>query len=271
MSRAEGVSWLEAMSIVSLTLSIRKEQVLTSLDAELEEEALFRIESLLKEREQGRPLAYIRKEKEFFSERFYVDERVLIPRPETEVLVEEALGILRENPRMSDVVDMGTGSGAIAVVVAKESRRSVLCVDVSADALRVARKNGLAPVVRGSLRFVCSDLFGGVGEGKRFDIVLANLPYIPSDSWEGLADDVKRYEPRLALDGGQRGTEVYRRLVAQLQDHMKPGGRVLLEIDGARQAAEVGGMLRVAGFDVAIRKDYSERERVLIGSWTSLS
>jgi release factor glutamine methyltransferase len=271
VSKAEGISWLEAVNIVSFALSIRKEETLARFDVQIDDDIALQIKTLFEQRSQGRPLAYITGQKEFFSETFLVDESVLIPRPETELLVEEALGILEKNPRMADIVDMGTGSGAIGVIIAKRAQRKVLCIDMSLQALRVARQNWVGVGAPEAARFVCSDLFGGISKKAAFDMVLANLPYVPNDEWEGLAPDIREHEPRTALDGGEGGTETYRRFVAALPGHVKPEGCVLLEIDGSVQAEEVSGALRSAGFRVAVRKDHSNKERVLIGSWTNSS
>lgn len=258
------------VNILAVALSIRKEDVFAYPEREVEEESCLLAESLLAERQKGKPFAYIAGNKEFFSENFSVDERVLIPRPDTEVLVEEALRILFRNPSMSAVLDMGTGSGAIGLVVAKQSRNKVLCSDISLDALCVARENSRRLGVSSLTCFLCSDLFGAVGN-MSFDMVLANLPYIPSEEWGGLMRDVKDYEPRMALDGGHEGLVIYERFIEALPRHLNRKGHVLCEVGGGNQAEKLGKMLGTVGLTVDTRKDLSGNERVLIGSWINLS
>lgn len=258
---------LEKVAIISRVLSLRSEAVLAHPDREMGESAARRIKDLFAQRETGKPLAYITGEKEFFSHPFAVDGNVLIPRPDTEVLVEEALSILGGRPLMRSVVDMGTGSGIIGNTVARKSGRSVLCVDVSTPALSVAQKNGRDPAVSGRLTFLCSDLFYAVKKGARFDMVLANLPYVPEGEWEDLMKDVKEFEPALALLGGADGLDVYRSFVRALPDHMEEGGYVLCEIGSARQADMLGELLASVGCMVTKKKDLAGKERVVIGKW----
>ena len=260
----------EAISIVAVALSIRKEEVLAGLDMEIDERTGIRIESLLAERKRGMPFAYLAKRKEFFSEDFYVDGRVLIPRPETEILVEAALGLLKEKPAMASLLDMGTGSGAIGLILAKKTGKHVLCVDISPEAIGVAQRNGETLGISSRVSFVCSDLFAAMSNA-RFDMIVANLPYVSSEEWGSLMRDVRDHEPRLALDGGQGGVAIYKRFVDGLPHHLVDTGYVLCEIGGREQANTIEGMFRKIGLRTVVKRDLSGNERVVIGSWTGLS
>lgn len=265
------VKRLDAVNIISLVSDMGNEAVLANQHLELDVVTAAKIKKLLEERAQGKPLAYITKKKEFFSEEFYVDERVLIPRPETELLVEESLKILEEVRGARHILDMGTGSGAIGVVIAKKTLKEVLCIDISIEALRVAQYNARRLNVSEKTRFICSDLFDSLRETVKFDMVIANLPYVAIEEWEGLMEDVRRFEPGTALHGGQEGTETYERFIEKLPNHLAEGGYVLCEIGGSRQAAIIGTTLRAGGFSVVSKRDLSGVERALIGTWTRSS
>ncbi len=260
----KGLPRTDIIGAISFVCKIPKEQVLRDIDSTIGERELLALKEHLEERRAGKPLAYITGTKEFFSESFFVNSDVLIPRPETEVLVEEALGLIGKKEGLS-ILDMGTGSGAIGIIIAKHTLNDVVCVDISQPALRVAARNARSAGVSGKVHFVCGDLFGAVSAAAGFDMILANLPYIAESDWEDLMPDVREYEPRRALFGGRRGVEIYERFLRELPGHIKKGGHVLLEIGSAPQAAEIAGMMREIGLAVNTKKDYSGRERVLVG------
>ncbi len=260
---------LDALNIVATALSTRKEAVLTDLDRDIDEKTCLHIEDLFSKREKGVPLAYIAKNKEFFSEQFYVDEAVLIPRPETEVLIEEALELIAKNKEINNLLDVGTGPGTIGLTLAKKTHKHVACTDISFEALRVAQRNAKNLGVEGLTHFVCSNLFSAINNSK-FDMILANLPYVALEEWDSLMVDVKDYEPRRALDGGAGGIEIYTRFIEALPQHLKDHGYVLCEVGGCEQASKISKMLRTAGLTVVVKKDFCGHERVLIGSWTNL-
>ncbi len=265
-----GIARTDVLAILSSVLSLSREEILRDSDKEISSQDLLLTRRFINERLQGRPVAYITKRKEFYSHLFFVDERVLIPRPETEFLVEEALKILENKPTMDRILDMGTGSGAIGVTVAMKTQAQMVFVDVSPDALFVARVNALSHGVAARSSFLCSDLFGGIRPERHFGIVLANLPYVPAEQWASLMRDVRAYEPRLALDGGAGGTEVYERMLQELPRYLQKDGRVLCEIDGDRQAGAMKVIMEGLGLRVAVRRDYNDTARVIIGEWTDL-
>jgi release factor glutamine methyltransferase len=210
LSKDNRVPRLDLMGLVSHSLGLSREALFLGLDREIEEREAAQIDELVEERRAGRPLAYITRVKEFYSEEFFVDGHVLVPRPETERLVEEALRIIENRAKPVSVLDMGTGSGAIGIIMAKRAFCEVLCVDISPEALRVARQNARLLCPDADISFVCSSLFDSLRAGTRFDLVLANLPYIPTEEIDALAVDVREFEPRVALDGGPDGLGVYR-------------------------------------------------------------
>jgi release factor glutamine methyltransferase len=263
------VAPLDMMAIVAHVLEGGKEEVFRNPERELTEEVLLQLKRLVAERRQGRPLAYITGMKEFFSDSFRVDERVLIPRPETELLVEEALRILEKKTDISYIMDMGTGSGAIGISLAKRLSARVFAVDLSAQAICVAAQNSRRLEVEEKISFLCSDLFSGIRDDIAFDVIVANLPYVPTKEWSRTMVDVRAYEPRLALDGGEDGLDVYRRFISGAARRLKRSGRVLCEIDGPIQADQMKQMLESEGFEVLLRKDLAGRERIVEGLWIS--
>ena len=218
-----------------------------------------RYEELLTRRASGVPLQYLTREQNFCGLSLYVDERVLIPRQDTECLVEE---VLRDGARGA-LLDLCTGSGCIPLALLKHGNFScALGADISAEALAVAETNrartGLPLLLRQS------DLFSEIPE--RFDVITANPPYIESAEIESLSVEVRDHEPRLALDGAADGLAFYRRLAAESGAHLKPGGRLYLEI-GMAQGAAVASLLEAAAFsDIQSIRDLAGRDRIVKGS-----
>nr|WP_308519498.1 peptide chain release factor N(5)-glutamine methyltransferase [uncultured Stomatobaculum sp.] len=218
-----------------------------------------RYAELLTRRASGVPLQYLTREQNFCGLSLYVDERVLIPRQDTECLVEE---VLRDGARGA-LLDLCTGSGCIPLALLKHGNFScALGADISAEALAVAETNrartGLPLLLRQS------DLFSEIPE--RFDVITANPPYIESAEIESLSVEVRDHEPRLALDGAADGLAFYRRLAAESGAHLKPGGRLYLEI-GMAQGAAVASLLEAAAFsDIQIIRDLAGRDRIVKGS-----
>lgn len=218
-----------------------------------------RYEELLTRRASGVPLQYLTREQNFCGLSLYVDERVLIPRQDTECLVEE---VLRDGVRGA-LLDLCTGSGCIPLALLKHGNFScALGADISAEALAVAETNRARTGLPLELRQ--SDLFSEIPE--RFDVITANPPYIESAEIESLSVEVRDHEPRLALDGAADGLAFYRRLAAESGSHLKPGGRLYLEI-GMSQGAAVVSLLEAAAFsDIQIIRDLAGRDRIVKGS-----
>ncbi len=221
-------------------------------------------------RASGMPVAYLTGEKEFMSLPFFVSSAVLIPRPETEILVESVLAFLKgwfgSGREAALVADVGTGSGAIAVSVAYyEPRARLVATDISEAALEVAAANALRNGVAERVEFLHGDLLEPVLKAKGESagaVVAANLPYIPTSELESLPPDV-RCEPRIALDGGGDGLELYRRLLPQAAAFLQPGGMLACEI-GAGQGGVLADLLDEGGWaSVSVARDYRGEERVV--------
>lgn len=189
------------------------------------------LEALLARRYGGEPLQYIRRRTEFYSREFYVDDRVLIPRPETELLVGAAI---ERAPPGGSVIDVGSGSGCIAITIERERPDlRVYSVDRSVDALAVATRNAARLGSRAA--FVASDLLSAIG--GQFDVIASNPPYVPLREYEELAVEVRIHEPQLALTPGPRGTEIIERLLDEARTHLRPNGCVILEIGYGQEDA----------------------------------
>ncbi len=244
----------EAEWIVSLTLNIKRDQL--SSEKLVSSKNIEIINKIVAERITGRPLWYCIGDTEFYGYTIKVDERVLIPRPETEILVLESLKLINDGTK---VLDLCTGSGAIAIAVKKEREKAVvMAVDVSADALILASEN--ARLNQAEIEFVESDLFGGI-EGEKFDVIISNPPYIKSSDILTLQTEVKDFEPVLALDGGNDGLDFYKRIADNAKKFLNKGGAILLEC-GIGQAQEIKNLLN--GFEkIEIIKDYENVDRIV--------
>lgn len=222
----------------------------------LEEEQ--RLSDLLQRRQGGEPLAYILGERFFMGERFIVTPDVLIPRPETELLVEAAHNVI-VSTRAKRVLDLCTGSGCIAVSVALRTQADVWASDISAAALAVAKQNAAQYSVE--ISFFESDLFGGI-DGC-FDVIVSNPPYIKSADYAELSPEIVRHEPKNALEAGADGLCFYRRIAREAEAHLNEGGHLLLEI-GWDQAHAVSALLSEAGYkNIELNQDYSGLDRIL--------
>lgn len=206
------------------------------------------------------PLQYLTGKQDFMGLTFHVDERVLIPRQDTETLVEL---VLKENTdKKARILDLCTGSGCIAVSLAVlGGYQKVDAVDISEDALAAAEENGTR--LGGKVRFLKSDLFSALDPEKKYDIITSNPPYIPTEVLNGLEPEVKDYEPRMALDGSEDGLAFYRRIAVAAPAFLRAGGRIYLEI-GYDQGAAVEELLGNNGFArTRVVKDAAGRDRVV--------
>lgn len=237
---------LDAELLLADAIGVGRTVIVAHMGAQVGSEAVARYRASIDRRAAGEPVAYIRGIKEFYGLAFSVDQRVLIPRPETERLVELAVAEIRRRPvRPMDrrarirVVDVGTGSGAVVVALAVELRRlgaleavEFLATDVSDEALDLARENAVAHAVAEGIRFERRDLLADLADSYGpFDLILANLPYVRHDVVPGLPVAAS-FEPVRALDGGEDGLEVIEKLLQQLPQHLAEGGLALLEIGG---------------------------------------
>ncbi len=211
-------------------------------DEELREVWWIHYGRYLHERIEGRPTQYITGRQEFYGHEFRVTPDVLIPRPETEHVIEAALGRSRD---AKSIIDIGTGSGAIAVTLALETKARVIGTDISIAALCVASENaerlGVAHAVSRPVKFIACDLASAVAS-RSFDLVVSNPPYVPEDDSSTIQREVRDYEPAVALYGGADGLEIYRRLIPEAARLLKPGGWLVMEL-GYKSSDAVRGML----------------------------
>ena len=227
---------LNAELLLACSLNLTREQLYIRFNDQLKEEEKEGVERLVGRRISGEPLQYILGHQEFWSIDFKVDPRVLIPRPETELLVEQALLILSEIPlgRTPYVLEIGTGSGAVAISLAKEvGDLFLVATDISRDALLLAKENAKAGGVLHRVAFVKSDLFEpfpALGGREPFDLILSNPPYITFSQIDELPKEVRDYEPIVALNGGEDGLDFYRKIIAQTPHYLRRGGWLLLEV-----------------------------------------
>ena len=256
---------LEAEVLLRHALSLDRARLYASLQDEAEAPEVDLFNGLLERRLDREPLPYITAHREFYGLEFAVDSRVLIPRPDTEVLVEKALEMLEARPAGESpvLVDVGTGCGAIAVALARHLPSArIYATDISEDALEVAWSNCLAHSVEERVRLLEGDLLEPLPEAV--DLIVANLPYVRKGDFQ----DVQRellFEPRLALDGGPDGLDPIRRLLEQAPGALREDGAVILEID-PRQADAVTKLARRAfpGAQVSIARDLAGLDRAVI-------
>lgn len=216
-----------------------------------------KIQKIVEERAEGKPLTKILGHTNFYGLDFIVTKEVLSPRMDTERLVEEVLKDIK--PKQS-VLDIGTGSGAIAITIAKNSQTKVTAVDISEDALKVAKENAKNNNIK--VNFVKSNLFNSLKRFAKFDIIVSNPPYIPSKVIDGLEDEVKKFDPILALDGGQDGLDFYKKIIDEAPKRLTHNGKIYFEV-GINQALDVKKLLQKNFKDIRIVKDYNKIERVV--------
>lgn len=270
-------SEMEAALLLCHLLDLNRSQFLIAGDRPVSAPHINSFEKYLLRRLQREPLAYILGEWEFWSLPFKVNSAVLIPRPETEFLIETVLRVLKDNGHelQGPVLDLGTGSGVIAVILAIENPGPVFFgVDFSLDALQVARENARRHGVDRRVHFINADWFSCIKTAAAFDLVVSNPPYVPAEMFASgktagagsLQPEVGLYEPRLALNGGRDGLEAISRIAMDLSRIIKPGGWFFMEI-GEQQAPDVLRCFReLADYDsLHVHKDYAGRPRVFQG------
>ena len=256
-----GSARLEAELLLAATLDLDRVGLYVNFERPLNADELTSFRERVRRRALREPLQYILGETEFWSLTLNVSPAVLVPRADTEILVEEALSRIEGAAR---VLDVGTGSGAIAIALAHEKTETlVTALDCSALALEIARANAERNGVADRVTCVMGDL-ADLPAGA-FEIVVSNPPYIPTADCEKLMPEVRDHEPRLALDGGGDGLIAYRQLAAQAGKILAPGGWLLVEV-GIDQAADVGALFEASGLiEVKHRDDYSGIPRVVMG------
>ncbi|MBR3050234.1 MAG: peptide chain release factor N(5)-glutamine methyltransferase [Selenomonadaceae bacterium] len=258
---------LDAEILLAHVLNCRRLTLYIDSEKILPLESVLRFNDLINRRLKKIPVAYLTGTKDFMGLTFAVNENVLVPRPDTEILTELVGEFLRERVGGGIFADLGTGSGAIAISILKfvKSARA-MAVDISEAALSVAKFNAEKFHVADRIKFLCGDLFAPL-EGKIFDAIVSNPPYIPTNELKTLQAEVQR-EPKLALDGGADGLNFYRRILCDAPRFLVDGGILAVEV-GINQSSVVKNLFLATGFvDVEIIKDLSGLERVVAGKFS---
>jgi release factor glutamine methyltransferase len=256
---------LQSELLLAHALKLPRMKLYLNFDRVLNAAELDASRELVRRRSLREPLQHITGSTSFCGHEIAVNKHVLIPRPETELLAELGWQFLSTlNPQPSTALDFGTGSGCIAIAIAaKCPAAKVHALDISPDALDIAKQNTAANGVAERIQFIQGDGFGGVLGDTRFDLIVSNPPYIASEEITTLQPEVRDHDPRLALDGGGDGLDFYRRLAAEAAARLKPGGKLMVEF-GDGQADAIRKIFEAQKWVVeAVTDDYSHRARIL--------
>ncbi len=266
--RARGIERprLDAEVLLACALGVTRVQLVIDAQRPLVPAELARFRELVQRRRAHEPVAYLVGQREFYGRLFRVDRRVLIPRPDTETLVDVGLARTRAVSMCTRALDLCTGSGCVGVTLGCERPTArVHATDASEGALAVARDNALR-LGAYNVSFGKGDLYEAVDPRCRFDLIVANPPYIVTGEVETLTRDIRDFEPRIALDGGVDGLAVLRRIIAGAPRFLAAGGTLAVEV-GAGEAEAVAGLLAARGFEhVSVTRDYAKIPRVVDGS-----
>jgi release factor glutamine methyltransferase len=254
---------LDASLMLAAALGVERARLHTG-SVSLDEASLSRFRQFVARRAVREPLAYIIGHKEFFGLDFAVSRDVLIPRPETELLVETALAVLRAK-RFATVLDIGTGCGAIAVAIAvNASNARIAATDIAPAALEIARRSAARHRCERRIEFALGDCWAApICSHRKFDLILSNPPYIAEGELARLEPEVARFEPEMALMGGKDGLDFYRRIAREAASHLNADGEVIVEV-GAGQAPAVAALLQAGGFQrLELLRDLAGHQRVV--------
>lgn len=259
---------LSAEMILSYALNLKRIELYMHFNRVVEKADLEKLHQMVKRAGGHEPVAYIVGRKEFYSMEIKVNPNCLIPRPETELLVERAIEFLRKRPAPRYACDLCTGSGCIAAAVAKGvDDIKIIATDICDDALSVAAENIEKHGLTDKVHLLCGDMFDPIIEGldqSMFDLIISNPPYISTSEMEELDKNVKDYEPHKALHAGEEGLDEYKRIAAGANEHLKDDGALMLEI-GYKQAGQVTRLLEDTGVfkEVSVEKDPHGNDRIV--------
>ncbi len=262
---------LSAELLLSYILAKKRIELYTQFDKHVPKPQLDQLHDLVKRAGQNEPVAYLVGKTEFYSLEINVNPACLIPRPETELLVERAVEFLRTRSGKQFVCDLCTGSGCIAVAIAKNfAGADIIATDISDTALKVAAENIQKYQLNERVKLLCGDLFDPLVphlDADKFDLIVCNPPYVSTPEFEILGKNVKDYEPRLALFAGDDGLDVYHRIAKKVDDFLEPDAALMLEI-GYSQGQAVKEMLeQISCFrHVAVQKDFHNNDRLIIAT-----
>jgi len=256
---------LNSETLLAMVLGVDRVKLYMDWDSPLNAHELALFKDLIKRRIAHEPLQHITGCQDFWTLHLHVNPSVLIPRQDSETLIETALEFCEKEADIA-ILDLCTGSGNLALALAYELKNAVVTAsDISEQAIQTAQKNAAENNLKERVTFICGSLFDALSGGDTFDIIVSNPPYIPTHDIETLDNEVKMFEPLSALDGGSDGLRFYKKIIAESVKHLKHGGMLFLEI-GCTQAEQVEGILRNSGFyDIETRKDYAGNNRVTFG------
>jgi len=260
---------LSAELLLCHVLNLERIQLYTFYDRVVQTEQLAVLRALVKRGVEHEPIAYLVGRCEFYSLPLKITPDCLIPRPETEHLVERAIDFLRERPSPHYMLDLCTGSGCIAAAIARNVKDiQVIATDICGNALKVAAENIHRHKLDEKVRLLCGDLFDAIIEGvdeTQFDLIVSNPPYVSDDEYEKLEHNVKKYEPKLALLAGVDGLDIYQRILEKVNDFLRPDGALIMEI-GYAQGPAIKRMLEETGIfkEIRIEKDFANNDRIAI-------
>ena len=257
---------LDSELLLSKTLKKSREKILTNLETNIGKKHLSIFKKYLDRRSKNEPMAYILEEKEFWSKNFSVNKNTLIPRPETELLVDELIKLF--NNKKISILDIGTGSGCIIIsLLSGLNQSSGIGIDISKKALLIAKKNASRYKLNGRIKLINKSLESVFD--KKFDLIVSNPPYIESKAIKNLSIDIKKYEPRIALDGGNDGLDLIKKVIYKSKYILKINGMLALEI-GNEQIKKVSKILFDNNFRVRhVKKDYKDNVRCLTAILTN--
>ena len=255
---------LDSEMLLSKTLNKTRENILVNLDQKVNERNVEIFKKYLQRRSNNEPMAYIMEEKEFWSMKFSVNRKTLIPRPETELLVDKLLRMY--NKKKISILDIGTGSGCIIIsLLSSLNKSNGTGIDVSNSAILVAKKNATKFKLFNRIKFLNKSLENVFG--KKFDLIVSNPPYIERKNMKNLSEDIKRYEPRMALDGGNDGLDLIKKVIYKSKDILKIKGTLALEI-GNEQIKKVSKILIDNKFRIKhVIKDYKNNVRCVFACY----
>ena len=252
---------IDSEILLSSVLGKSREEILINLDEKINSKDIFSFKKLIERRSSKEPLAYILKEKEFWSKKFEVNESTLVPRPETELMLEKLIKIYKD--KKINILDIGTGSGCILISLLSELKNSIgVGIDISTEALKIAKKKAKKHKINNKI-FFYNKSFTEIYD-RKFDLIVSNPPYLLTKDIRNLQEDIKRFEPLIALDGGNDGLDVIKKVIYKAKNILKFDGMLALEI-GNGQFRKVSNILFKNNFRIKYKlKDYKDNTRIII-------